>query len=87
MLCDARYHRAPGSNRRRAPARLVGTDPERVVCAVDDLLSNTRAYQAMAKTVNPYGDGCAAHRTVAAIEHLFNLGPRPAPFEPTATAC
>jgi UDP-N-acetylglucosamine 2-epimerase (non-hydrolysing) len=66
---------------------LVGTDPERVVRAVDDLLSSTRAYQAMAKTVNPYGDGCAAQRTVGAIEHLFNLGPRPAPFEPTGTAC
>jgi UDP-N-acetylglucosamine 2-epimerase (non-hydrolysing) len=68
-------------------ARLVGTDPERVVRAVDDLLSSTRAYQAMAKMVNPYGDGYAAQRTVGAIEHLFNLGPRPAPFEPTGTAC
>jgi UDP-N-acetylglucosamine 2-epimerase (non-hydrolysing) len=67
-------------------ARLVGTDPERVVCAVDDLLSSARAYQAMAKTVNPYGDGRAAHRTVGAIEHLFNLGPRPAPFKPAVPA-
>jgi UDP-N-acetylglucosamine 2-epimerase (non-hydrolysing) len=64
-------------------ARLVGTDPEGVVSAVDELLCDARIYKSMAGAVNPYGDGCAAHRAVGAIEHLFSLGPRPAPFEPT----
>jgi UDP-N-acetylglucosamine 2-epimerase (non-hydrolysing) len=63
-------------------ARLVGTDPARVFGEVHHLLSSTPAYQAMANAVNPYGDGRAAGRAVAAIEHLFDLGPRPAPFEP-----
>jgi len=62
-------------------ARLVGTDPDRVYAEVDHLLTSTQAYQAMANAVNPYGDGRAALRTVGAIEHMFELGPRPAPFE------
>lgn len=65
-------------------ARLVGTDSGRVFGEVDHLLQSTPAYQAMANAVNPYGDGHAARRSVAAIEHLFDLGPRPAPFEPDA---
>jgi UDP-N-acetylglucosamine 2-epimerase (non-hydrolysing) len=64
-------------------ARLVGTDPERVLSAVDELLDDARIYNSMAGAVNPYGDGCAARRAVGAIEHMFGLGPRPAPFEPT----
>ncbi len=34
----------------------------------------------MANAVNPYGDGHAAQRIADAIEHMFELGPRPAPF-------
>jgi UDP-N-acetylglucosamine 2-epimerase (non-hydrolysing) len=61
-------------------ARLVGTDPDRVYAEVDHLLTSAKAYQAMANAVNPYGDGRAAERTASAIEHLFELGPRPVPF-------
>ena len=61
-------------------ARLVGTDPDRVYAEVDLLLTSAQAYQAMANAVNPYGDGRAAARTAGAIEHMFELGPRPAPF-------
>jgi UDP-N-acetylglucosamine 2-epimerase (non-hydrolysing) len=63
-------------------ARLVGTDPDRVYAEVNHLLTSAQAYQAMANAVNPYGDGRAAQRTVGAIEHMFKLGPRPAPFRP-----
>ncbi|HXL19917.1 MAG TPA: UDP-N-acetylglucosamine 2-epimerase (non-hydrolyzing) [Streptosporangiaceae bacterium] len=63
-------------------ARLVGTDPGRVYAEVDHLLTSTQAYEAMANAVNPYGDGHAAERTVDAIEHMFDLGPRPAAFGP-----
>jgi UDP-N-acetylglucosamine 2-epimerase (non-hydrolysing) len=61
-------------------ARLVGTDPDRVYAEVDRLLTSTQAYAAMASAVNPYGDGRAAERTARAIEHMFGLGPRPAPY-------
>jgi UDP-N-acetylglucosamine 2-epimerase (non-hydrolysing) len=48
-------------------ARLVGTDPERICSAVDELLRNPVAYGAMVGPVNPYGDGRAAARIVDAI--------------------
>ena len=61
-------------------ARLVGTDPERVYSAVDQLLTCPRAYKTMANAVNPYGDGRAAQRTAKAIEHMFGFSGRPVPF-------
>jgi UDP-N-acetylglucosamine 2-epimerase (non-hydrolysing) len=61
-------------------ARLVGTDPERVYSAVDQLLTCPRAYETMANAVNPYGDGHAAQRTVKAIGHMFGFDSRPVPF-------
>jgi len=48
-------------------ARLVGTETDRIVAAVDELLSDDRAYAAMAKRANPYGDGRAAERIAAAL--------------------
>jgi UDP-N-acetylglucosamine 2-epimerase (non-hydrolysing) len=36
----------------------------------------------MANAVNPYGDGLAAPRSVAAVEALFGLGTRMADFIP-----
>ena len=36
----------------------------------------------MANAVNPYGDGRAAERTVAAMAHFFGLGERPEEFMP-----
>ena len=63
-------------------ARLIGTDEEAVVCAVRTLLRNPQEYDAMARAVNPYGDGRAAPRTVQAIRHYFGDGPRPAEFRP-----
>ncbi|HEX5188466.1 MAG TPA: UDP-N-acetylglucosamine 2-epimerase (non-hydrolyzing) [Streptosporangiaceae bacterium] len=68
-------------------ARLVGTDPDRIVDEVHALLTSDRAYEDMANAVNPYGDGHAARRTVAAIGHLCGLGPRPARWEPDMRAC
>lgn len=48
-------------------ARLVGTDPERIVTETRRLLDEPAAYQAMARAVNPFGDGHAAERIVAAL--------------------
>ncbi|WP_344969048.1 non-hydrolyzing UDP-N-acetylglucosamine 2-epimerase [Streptosporangium fragile] len=65
---------------RAGVALLVGTDESRIVAAVTTLLHSPEAYRRMANAVNPYGDGRAADRALAALAHLFGLGPRPEPF-------
>jgi len=47
--------------------RLVGTDTQRIVSETRRLLDDPLAYAAMARAVNPYGDGHAAERIVKAI--------------------
>ena len=61
--------------------RLVGTDEDLIVAVVGRLLTDPAAYAAMANAVNPYGDGRAADRAVAALAHHFGLGPPPAEFD------
>jgi UDP-N-acetylglucosamine 2-epimerase (non-hydrolysing) len=63
-------------------ARLIGTAEEDIVTAALDLLRSAERYQAMAKAVNPYGDGTASDRILAAIAHHFGGGDRPADFCP-----
>jgi UDP-N-acetylglucosamine 2-epimerase (non-hydrolysing) len=60
--------------------RLVGTDRDTIVREVERLLTDHDAYAAMANAVNPYGDGRAASRSVAAIAHMFDLGERAPEF-------
>jgi len=60
--------------------RLIGTDEERIVAEASRLLNDAAAYEAMARAVNPYGDGRAAPRIVGAIEHFLGAGPRPEEF-------
>jgi UDP-N-acetylglucosamine 2-epimerase (non-hydrolysing) len=43
-------------------ARLVGTDPQRIVSEIFTLLDDKQAYGAMARAHNPFGDGKAAPR-------------------------
>lgn len=43
-------------------ARLVGTDPARIVSEIFSLLDDKSAYSAMARAHNPFGDGHAAAR-------------------------
>ena len=50
---------------------LIGTDEERIFKEVDRLLHDQDHYDSMANAVNPYGDGMAATRTVAAIAELL----------------
>ncbi|MBV9041118.1 MAG: UDP-N-acetylglucosamine 2-epimerase (non-hydrolyzing) [Acidimicrobiia bacterium] len=64
-------------------ARLVGTDTDVIVANVEALLHDEGHYRAMAHAVNPYGDGRAAERTVAALAHHFGLGPPAVPFAPS----
>jgi UDP-N-acetylglucosamine 2-epimerase (non-hydrolysing) len=63
-------------------ALLVGTDPGVIVPVVRTLLHDAGAYQRMANSVNPYGDGRAADRVVASLAHFFGAGPAPEPFAP-----
>ncbi|MFC6207703.1 non-hydrolyzing UDP-N-acetylglucosamine 2-epimerase [Levilactobacillus tongjiangensis] len=54
--------------------KLVGTDPERVTTAMESLLSDQAAYDRMAQAENPYGDGHASERILAAIQAAINGG-------------
>jgi len=48
-------------------ARLVGTDRARIVRETETLLADQDAYRRMNRAVNPYGDGRAAGRVLAAL--------------------
>jgi UDP-N-acetylglucosamine 2-epimerase (non-hydrolysing) len=62
-------------------AKLVGTDPEKILAEASRLLDDPVAYQAMSQAINPYGDGHAAERIVQALRHYFGTGQRPAAFD------
>jgi len=47
--------------------RLVGTSEKKIVREIQRLLTNRRAYLAMSRAHNPYGDGKASARIVRAI--------------------
>jgi UDP-N-acetylglucosamine 2-epimerase (non-hydrolysing) len=50
-------------------ARLVGADEGRIAAGVSELLTDDVAWRRMATARNPYGDGHAAQRIVAAVLH------------------
>ena len=50
--------------------KLVGTDQRRIVSEAISLLDDRRAYEAMARVHNPYGDGQASAR-IAGLIHSF----------------
>lgn len=60
--------------------RLIGTDEERIIAEVSALIEDASHCEFMANASNPYGDGQAAARTVAALEQFFGLGQRMADF-------
>lgn len=51
-------------------AKLVTTDPDKVIRETQALISDTAVYTAMAHATNPFGDGRAAKRIA---EYLMNL--------------
>lgn len=65
---------------RAGTVRLVGTDPETIIAETGLLLDDPKAYEAMARAVNPYGDGAAAARCIGAMAHYFGDAPPPAEF-------
>lgn len=62
--------------------KLVGTNRSLIVAEAKLLLDDSAAYEAMADAVNPYGDGKAAERAVAAIAELLGIGERLPDFAP-----
>jgi UDP-N-acetylglucosamine 2-epimerase (non-hydrolysing) len=52
-------------------AVVVGTDQGRIVEVASELLTSRTAYEKMANAVNPYGDGRASGRIVAALAERF----------------
>jgi len=64
-------------------AILVGTDPDEIVLNTNRLLDDPTVYATMANARNPFGDGRAAERSVAAVRSFFGRGQRIADFLPT----
>jgi UDP-N-acetylglucosamine 2-epimerase (non-hydrolysing) len=54
-------------------ARLVGTDPSRIVSCTLELLENDESYQAMTGVKNPFGDGHASERIVDRCREYLEL--------------
>lgn len=50
--------------------KLVGTDYDKIVNHVSELIDNPDAYNLMSKAVNPYGDGKACSRIVNFLKEL-----------------
>ena len=55
------------------PAKLIGTDEDRIVSEVFTLLDDTNAYSAMARAHNPFGDGLASNRIARIVADDFGL--------------
>lgn len=53
--------------------RVIGTEAEDAVEWLRRLLTDGQIYEEMKRSVNPYGDGHASERTVAAIRYYFGL--------------
>jgi UDP-N-acetylglucosamine 2-epimerase (non-hydrolysing) len=51
--------------------KLVGANADRIVTEASHLLTDTGAYQKIAKASNPYGDGQAARRIVEHLEQIY----------------
>ncbi len=57
-------------------SKLVGTEPGGILTAASELLSDTAAYEKMAKAVNPFGDGHASERILQIVSDYFGLAER-----------
>lgn len=49
-------------------AKLVGTDTERIIERVSELLAGGKKYESMAKAINPYGEGQASERIINILQ-------------------
>jgi UDP-N-acetylglucosamine 2-epimerase (non-hydrolysing) len=63
-------------------ARLIGTNTERIISEVTNLINDSTEYLKMASGASPYGDGEAAKRILGVIENFFGGNERIEPFNP-----
>ena len=54
-------------------AKLIGTRTDNIVTEASHLLQDTDAYNAMAKAINPFGDGHASERILTAVQDFLQL--------------
>ena len=53
--------------------KIAGTDRETIEKLATELLTSKAEYDKMARAANPYGDGRASERIVAALKYEFKL--------------
>lgn len=53
--------------------KLVGTKKSDIIKQASELISDSSKYDVMSRAINPYGDGKASGRIVAAILQYFNI--------------
>ncbi|MDW7972572.1 MAG: UDP-N-acetylglucosamine 2-epimerase (non-hydrolyzing) [Thermodesulfovibrio sp.] len=53
-------------------ADLVGTDKQKIVNGVRELIENKNKYQRMAKATNPYGDGKSSDRILEILKEILD---------------
>ena len=53
--------------------KLVGSDTDKIVNTVQELLNCEQAYKKMSESINPYGDGLASQRIVKAIKEYAEI--------------
>ena len=56
--------------------KLVGTDKNKIIAAIESLLTNKEEYEQMSRSHNPYGDGQACERIINKIKQHFNASTR-----------
>lgn len=61
---------------------VIGTNEEIIYTKARRLLDDPAAYAAMARAINPYGDGRATERTIEALRWYMGSGARPADWDP-----
>ena len=60
--------------------KLAGIIEDDIYNMANELIVNKTEYKKMAKAINPYGDGRASERIVAAILYRFGLGDKTEEF-------
>ena len=63
-------------------ARLVGTDKANITAHALALLTDAAAYDAMARAVNPFGDGQASDRIRSVVRAYFETDANASPGTP-----
>lgn len=53
-------------------AKLVGTNPEKILETASELLSDDSKYKAMAEAINPFGDGKASERILEIVKRYLS---------------